>query len=482
MHPFLTEARARGFVHQCTDEAALSAALSAGTVAAYTGFDATADSLHVGSLVQIMLLRLLQRHGHQPLVLLGGGTTRIGDPSGRDESRQMLTEERIAANLAGLRRVFDPYLDFGDGAAMVVNNADWLDALGWIELLRDVGPHVSVNRMLSFDSVRLRLEREQPLTFLEFNYSILQSYDFRELGRRHGVTLQLGGRDQWGNIVSGVDLVRRTDGRAVFGLTTPLIETASGAKMGKSAQGAVWLTADRLSAFDFWQFWRNTEDADVGRFLRLFTDLELGECDRLGTLAGAEVNEAKKILATEATALAHGRAAALDAAEAARRAFEEGDADRLPSVTVARGKPGGGNPGGAAVPRGGTGGVAGGDPTADPGRRRPGQRHGGDRRGACGGFWRAAGRGDQAVGRAQAAPAGAGLGGVGGVGRRRRGKALTPALSQREREKGKEKGVGVLHPLPLERVGVRVGGRMAYAGAIGHDGPCRDARSRSRPT
>ena len=308
-------------------------------MSAYIGFDCTADSLHVGSLVQIMALRLLQRHGHKPVVLMGGGTSRIGDPSFRDEARQLLSEAQIAANMEGIWRCFVPFVRFGDGAddAMVANNADWLDRLGYIDLLRDVGPHFSISRMLSFDSVRLRLEREQGLTFLEFNYAILQSYDFRELFRRHNVLLQVGGSDQWGNIVSGVELVRRSDGAQVFGLTTPLITTASGAKMGKTARGAVWLSPERLSAFDYWQFWRNTEDADVGRFLRLFTELPLDEIARLESLRGAEVNEAKKILATEATRLLHGAAEAEAAAETARRAFEEGEAaETLPSVTVAR--------------------------------------------------------------------------------------------------------------------------------------------------
>ena len=259
---FLAEAQARGFVHQCTDEAGLAAALDAGRVSAYIGFDCTADSLHVGSLVSIMLLRLLQKHGHRPVVLMGGGTTRIGDPSGKDESRQLLTDEAIAANMLGIQRAFAHYLEFGSEQAVMANNADWLDALGYIPLLREIGPHFTINRMLTMDSVKLRLEREQPLTFLEFNYMILQSYDFRELNRRMGVTLQMGGSDQWGNIVSGVDLVRRTDAKQVFGLTTPLITTSSGAKMGKSAKGAVWLNADRLGAYDFWQFWRNSEDAD----------------------------------------------------------------------------------------------------------------------------------------------------------------------------------------------------------------------------
>jgi tyrosyl-tRNA synthetase len=334
---FLDEATARGFVFQCTDTDALRAAMQSGPITAYIGFDCTADSLHVGSLVQIMILRLLQRHGHKPLVLLGGGTTRIGDPSGKDESRQLLTDETIAANMAGIRRCFTPLLRFGDepSDAMLANNADWLDTLGYIPLLREVGIHFTINRMLSFDSVKLRLDREQPLTFLEFNYMILQSYDFRELSRRHAVTLQVGGSDQWGNIVAGMELTRRTDARAVYGLTTPLITTASGGKMGKTAQGAIWLTADRLSAYDYWQFWRNTEDADVGRFLRLFTDLPLPEIARLEVLGGAEINEAKKVLATAATALAHGAAEAAQAAETARQAFEEGEAAAtLPTVTV----------------------------------------------------------------------------------------------------------------------------------------------------
>ncbi len=336
---FLAEATARGFVHQCTDTEALDAALRAGTVTAYVGFDCTADSLHVGNLVGIMILRLLQRYGHRPVVLVGGGTTRIGDPSGKDESRQLLSDEQIAANMAGVRQCFAPFIRFGDGPcdAIMVNNADWLDALGYISLLRDVGVHFSMNRMLTFDSVRLRLEREQPLTFLEFNYLILQSYDFRELRRRFNVTLQMGGSDQWGNIVAGIELIRRTDGAHAFGLTTPLITTASGAKMGKSVSGAVWLRGDRLSVYDYWQYWRNTEDADVGRFLRLFTDVPVDEIARLERLQDAEINEAKKILATEATALAHGRDAAESAAETARRAFEEGEAaDTLPSVAVPR--------------------------------------------------------------------------------------------------------------------------------------------------
>jgi len=316
-------------------------------VAGYIGYDLTADSLHVGHMVQIMLLRLLQRTGNKPVALMGGGTSKIGDPSFREEARQLLTDEQLAVNMAGIRRNIAPFLTFGDGPtdAIMPNNADWLDRLGYIQLLREVGPHFSISRMLSFDSVKSRLDREQGLTFLEFNYSILQSYDFRELNRRHGVVLQMGGSDQWGNIVSGIDLVRRTDGRQVFGLTTPLITTASGAKMGKSAAGAVWLTSDKLPAFDYWQFWRNTEDADVGRFLRLFTDLALAEIARLEALGGAEINEAKKILATEATTLAHGTEAADAAAEAARGLFESGGGGgEIPLATIPVGEVGEGLP------------------------------------------------------------------------------------------------------------------------------------------
>jgi tyrosyl-tRNA synthetase len=284
-----------------------------------------------------MLMRLLQKHGHRPVPLMGGGTTKIGDPSGKDEARQLLSNETIAANMAGIGRVFASFLQFGDApnATLMVDNADWLDTLGYIPLLREVGAHFSVNRMLTMDSVKLRLDREQPLTFLEFNYMILQSYDFRELYRRHGVTLQMGGSDQWGNIVCGVDLVRRTDGAQVFGLTTPLITTASGAKMGKTAKGAVWLSADRLSPYDYWQFWRNAEDGDVGRFLRLFTDLPLAEIARLESLGGAEINDAKKMLATQATALLHGAQAAAEAEATARSTFEHGvTAETLPTHFV----------------------------------------------------------------------------------------------------------------------------------------------------
>ena len=335
---FMQEASARGFIFQCTDPQALDEAMAKGPVAAYIGFDPTADSLHVGSLIQIMMLRLLQKHGHRPVALVGGGTARIGDPSFREEARRLMTEDIIQSNLAGIEGCLRQFLRFGENTSDVrlVNNADWLDKLAYIDLLRDVGVHFSINRMLAFDSVKNRLDRDQGLTFLEFNYSILQSYDFRELNRRHGVTLQLGGSDQWGNIVSGVDLVRRTDQTQVMGLTTPLLTTSSGAKMGKTANGAVWLSEARLPVFDYWQFWRNVEDADTGRFLRLFTELPLDECERLAAFEGADINEAKKILATEATALCHGREAAEAAAEAARKTFEEGQivADDLPVYTV----------------------------------------------------------------------------------------------------------------------------------------------------
>jgi len=338
---FLRELSARGFIHQMSDPAGLDAKCKAGPIAAYIGFDCTADSLHVGSLVQIMLLRWFQKNGHKPIVLMGGGTTKIGDPSGKDEARQLLTEEQIARNTAGIRSVFTNYLKFGDGPtdAVMANNADWLDGLAYIPFLREYGRHFTVNRMLSFDSVKLRLDREQPLTFLEFNYMILQAYDFLELARRNKCALQMGGSDQWGNILNGVELARRVDGRELFALTSPLLTTASGAKMGKTAQGAVWLNAERLSAYDFWQYWRNSEDADVGRFLRLFTELPLDEIARLEKLGGAEINEAKKILATEVTRLAHGDAAAVSAAETARKTFEEHalGAD-LPVVEVPRGE------------------------------------------------------------------------------------------------------------------------------------------------
>jgi tyrosyl-tRNA synthetase len=336
---FLKTLTERGFIHQCTDLAALDERLSAGPVAAYIGFDATADSLHVGSLVQIMTLRWLQKCGHKPVVLIGGGTSQIGDPSFRDASRPLLDGEQIARNAAGLRQVFSRYLTFGDGPtdAVMVDNADWLDPLRYLPFLRDFGTHFTINRMLSFDSVRQRLEREQPLTLLEFNYMVLQAFDFLELSRHRGCVLQMGGSDQWGNIVNGIELARRIDQRQLFGLTTPLITTSAGAKMGKTASGAMWLNAERLSPYEFWQFWRNTEDDDVARFLRLFTELPLGEVHRLGQLKGAEINEAKQILANEATRLAHGEEAAQEAAETARRAFEGGEnAAGLPSVGLSR--------------------------------------------------------------------------------------------------------------------------------------------------
>jgi tyrosyl-tRNA synthetase len=327
----------RGYIHQVTDQEGLDALAAKQIIPGYVGFDATAPSLHVGSLVQIMLLRRLQQAGHKPIVLMGGGTTRIGDPSGRDESRQLLTDETINANIASIRRVFERFLTFGDGPsdAILVNNADWLDRLDYIPLLRDIGPHFTINRMLTFDSVRLRLEREQPLTFLEFNYMILQAYDFLELSRRAECRLQLGGSDQWGNIVNGVELGRRVDGTQLYGLTTPLMTTSDGRKMGKTAEGAVWLNPDMLSPYDYWQFWRNTADADVGRFLRRFTDLPLDEIGRLEALQGSEINEAKKTLADAATAMAHGEDAARGAAETARRTFEEGTSgEALPMLKV----------------------------------------------------------------------------------------------------------------------------------------------------
>jgi tyrosyl-tRNA synthetase len=334
--PVLAAALERGFIHQCTDMEALDERLLAGRLVAYVGYDCTADSLHVGSLVSIMLLRLLQRCGHKPIVLMGGGTTRIGDPSGKDEARRLLDDAEIARNMAGIRTIFAKFLKFGDGPdeAVMVNNADWLDELRYIPMLRDVGRHFSVNRMLTLDSVRLRLERDQPLSFLEFNYSILQAYDFGELARRYQCELQIGGSDQWGNIVAGVELARRAEGRTLFGLTTPLMTTASGVKMGKTAQGAVWLNAERLSPYEYWQFWRNTEDDDVGRFLRLFTELDLADIERLER---GDVNEAKKVLATEATALCHGREAAEAAAETARAVFEGGGSgSELPQTEVLR--------------------------------------------------------------------------------------------------------------------------------------------------
>jgi tyrosyl-tRNA synthetase len=327
----------RGYIHQVTDAATLDALAQRQVVPGYIGFDATAPSLHVGSLVQIMLLRRLQQAGHKPIVLMGGGTSKIGDPSFKDEARKLISPEVIDANIASIRRVFERFLTFGDGPAdaIIVNNADWLDALEYIPFLRQIGQHFSVNRMLGFDSVKLRLDREQSLSFLEFNYMILQAYDFRELSLRAGCRLQMGGSDQWGNIVNGIELTRRMDGVEVFGVTTPLITTADGGKMGKTEQGAVWLNADQLGPYDYWQFWRNTQDADVGRFLRLFTDLPLDEIARLEAPGGAEINDAKKALADAATAMLHGEEAAAGAAETARKTFEEGagGAD-LPTLKV----------------------------------------------------------------------------------------------------------------------------------------------------
>ncbi len=336
---FLKVLEERGYIHQCSDPEGLDTAAAEGVITAYIGFDCTAPSLHVGHLIGIMMLRRLQQAGHKPIVLIGGGTTKVGDPSGKDDARQLLTEETIATNIKGIRRTFDKFLTFGDGPtdAIMVNNDEWLSELKYIEFLRDYGRHFSVNRMLSFDSVKLRLEREQPLSFLEFNYMILQAYDFIELKRKYGCTLQMGGSDQWGNIINGIELARRVDGVSLHALTTPLLMTSSGAKMGKSAAGAVWLNEDMLSPYDYWQFWRNTEDADIGKMLRLFTELPLDDIERFAALQGQDLNEAKKTLATEATALVHGRAEADNAAETARQTFEQGaTADGLPTVDIAR--------------------------------------------------------------------------------------------------------------------------------------------------
>jgi tyrosyl-tRNA synthetase len=334
---FLSILSEREFIHQISDPEALDAQAKAGAISGYIGFDATATSLHAGSLVQIMMLRWMQKTGHKPIALMGGGTTKIGDPSFKDESRKMLSVEQIAHNLDGIKQVFTKFLSFGDGPtdARMVNNADWLDHLNYIDFLRDSGVHFTINRMLSFDSVKLRLDREQPLTFLEFNYMILQGYDFLELSRRHNCVLQMGGSDQWGNIVNGIELGRRCDQKQLFALTSPLLTTSSGAKMGKTASGAVWLNADLLSPYDYWQYWRNSEDADVTRFLKLYTEMPLAEIARLGALGGSEINDAKKILATEATAMLHGRAIAEEAAETARRTFEEGQsAAGLPTLEL----------------------------------------------------------------------------------------------------------------------------------------------------
>ena len=336
---FLRVLTERGFIHQCTDQDGLDQIASDGPITAYQGFDCTAPSLHVGSLVGIMLLRHFQHAGHRPIVLMGGGTTKVGDPSGKEESRKILSETEIAANMEGIKETFARFLEFGDGPtdALMVNNADWLDTLEYIPFLREFGGHFSVNRMLTMDSVKLRLDREQPLSFLEFNYMVLQAYDFVELSRRQNCVLQIGGSDQWGNIVNGVDLGRRVDSRTLYGLTSPLLTTSSGAKMGKTASGAVWLNENMLSPYDYWQFWRNVDDADVGRFMRLFTELPIDEIERLESLADGEINEAKKILASEATRLCHGLEVAQLAAETARNTFEgSGISEDLPGIDVPR--------------------------------------------------------------------------------------------------------------------------------------------------
>lgn len=336
---FLKTLQARGYIHQITHPEELDVALSLGPITGYIGFDATAPSLHVGSLIQIMMLRRLQQAGHKPIVLMGGGTTKVGDPTGKDEARKLLSDDDIKANIASIRTVFEKFLTFGDGPtdAIMVDNDEWLSKLGYVEFLRKFGVHFTVNRMLAFDSVRLRLEREQPMTFLEFNYMLMQATDFLELQRAHNCVLQMGGSDQWGNILNGVELIRRVDQKPAFGLTTPLLSTASGAKMGKTMSGAVWLNADMRSPYDYWQFWRNTEDADVGRFLRLFTDLPLEEVARLENLEGAQINDAKKVLADEATRMLHGAEAAASARDAAEKAFEQGalSAD-LPTIETPR--------------------------------------------------------------------------------------------------------------------------------------------------
>ena len=333
---FLNVLSSRGFIQQVSEPDALDALACEKQITGYIGFDCTASSLHVGNLVSIMLLYWLQQTGHRPIALMVGGTTRVGDPSGKDESRRLLTDEMIAKNLAGIREVFGKFLSFGDGKALMANNADWLNTLNYVDFLRDVGRHFSVNRMLAFDSVKVRLDRQQELSFLEFNYMILQAYDFVELHKRHDCVLQMGGSDQWGNIVNGIDLGRRIANARLFALTTPLITTASGAKMGKTAAGAVWLNADMVSPYDYWQYWRNSDDGDVARFLKLFTVLPLDEIARLAALGGSDINEAKKVLATEATALLHGRAAAEEAAATARKTFEEGTlAETLPTVEIA---------------------------------------------------------------------------------------------------------------------------------------------------
>ena len=329
----------RGYIHQCSDLEELDKQASEGVVTAYVGYDATATSLHIGSLISIMMMRRMQQTGHRPIVVMGGGTTKVGDPSGKDTQRQMLTPEKIDANIASIKTVFDCFLRFGQGKtdAFIVDNDEWLSKFGYVEFLREFGPHFTINRMLTFESVKLRLDREQPLSFLEFNYMLMQAVDFLELNRRHGCALQMGGSDQWGNIINGVELIRRVDGKQAFCLTTPLLTTASGAKMGKTAAGAVWLNADLMSAYDYWQFWRNTEDADVGRFMKLFTDLPLEDIARYEAMQGAGINEAKKVLADEATKLLHGAEAATAARAAAEKLFEQGvSSSDLPTVEIAK--------------------------------------------------------------------------------------------------------------------------------------------------
>jgi len=336
---FLQVMRDRGYIHQITHPEDLDEAASKGVVTGYIGYDATAPSLHVGNLITIMMLRRLQQTGHKPIVIIGGGTTKVGDPSGKDESRKMLTDADIEANYTSQKQAFAKFLTFGDGPtdALMVNNDEWLSKLGYIDFLREYGVHFTINRMLTFESVKVRLDREQPLTFLEFNYMLMQATDYLELNRRYACTLQMGGSDQWGNIVNGVELIRRVDQKPAFGLTTPLLATSSGAKMGKTAQGAVWLNADMRSPYDYWQFWRNTEDGDVGRFLRLYTDLPLDEIARLENLPGSQINEAKKVLADEATSMLHGADEARRAREAAQKAFEQGAlSDDLPTIDVPR--------------------------------------------------------------------------------------------------------------------------------------------------
>ena len=380
---FLKVMQDRGYIHQVTHPEELDEAASKGVVTGYIGYDATAPSLHVGNLITIMMLRRLQQTGHKPIVIVGGGTTKVGDPSGKDETRKLLTHEGIQANIASQKQAFSRFLKFGDGPtdALLVDNDEWLSKLGYIDFLREYGVHFTINRMLAFDSVKLRLDREQPLTFIEFNYMLMQATDFLELNRRYGCGLQMGGSDQWGNILNGVELIRRVDQKPAFGLTTPLLATASGAKMGKTVAGAIWLNADMRSPYDYWQFWRNTEDADVGRFLRLFTDLPLGEIARLEALGGAEINDAKKVLASEATAMLHGAAEAARPPSGGAPGVRGGAlSDDLPTHEVPAAGADGRDRAGGAGRRRGTGRLPGRSPAPGPGRRPAGQRQGGDGR------------------------------------------------------------------------------------------------------